>query len=209
MVRICSLTICLSISIFIYTSKRRYSAGVPWWLSGADGAVKKMLDEYQKSTPKPTMLRSTATRTQIEMLPQYYAGSTIPRVPLTGRTVPPVRNGLELGAVEPPSTSKVAGSPIVPGEEYSIGGPSPDVNLDFEGGVKKLFEDLKEAAAKSTSSSSSSFKNSEAVKFLKHVQLPLTAGIGKPESGKPEPLWTRYDGVPVKKPWIKFEETES
>ena len=171
-----------------------------------------MLDEYQKVTPKPTMLRSTATRSQMEMLPQYYAGSTIPRVPLTGRVVPPVRNGLELGAVEPPSSFTVGSSPIIPGEPYSIAGPSPDINLDHEGGVKKLFQDLKEAATKSksgSSSSSSSTTNSEPIKFLKHVQLPLTAGLGKPESGKPEPLWTRYNGVPVKKPWIKFEEEGS
>ena len=170
-----------------------------------------MLDEYQKVTPKPTMLRSTATRSQMEMLPQYYAGSTIPRVPLTGRVVPPVRNGLELGAVEPPSSFTVGSSPIIPGEPYSIAGPSPDINLDHEGGVKKLFQDLKDAATKSKSGSSSSSSTavSEPIKFLKHVQLPLTTGLGKPESGKPEPLWTRYGGVPVKKPWIKFEEQGS
>ena len=78
-------------------------------------------------------------------------------------------------------------SPIIPGEPYSIAGPSPDINLDHEGGVKKLFQDLKEAATKSksgSSSSSSSTTNSEPIKFLKHVQLPLTAGLGKPESGK-------------------------
>ena len=85
------LSICLSLECLNNNIPTGTARGVPWWLSGADAEVKKMLDEYQKVTPKPTMLRSTATRSQMEMLPQYYAGSTIPRVPLTGRVVPPIR----------------------------------------------------------------------------------------------------------------------
>lgn len=177
---------------------------MPWWLSGADKEVKKALDKYQKTQPKPTMLRSTATRAQMEMLPQYYYQAALPRVPLTGRAVPPVRNGLELGAIEPPTTFKVGTSPIVPGEPYSIAGPSPDINLDYEGGVKKLFQDLANAAknSKPTTSSSTS-KVSNPTKFLKDVQVPQ---LGKPKTDKEEPLWTRFNGIPVKKPWVRFEE---
>lgn len=112
---------------------------------------------------------------------------------------------MELGAVEPPIESDAVGSvPLIPGEPYSINSPGPNINLDYEGGPKHLFETLK--TFKSSSSSSSSNKLPDAIKFLNNVQLPLIAGADKVKNGDEEPLWTRFNGLPVKKPWINFDD---